>query len=337
MPALDIFRNDAFGVTSLTEAILHTPFQPRRIGELRLFGEKGINTTSVIVEEKDGLLSLIPTSPRGGVADTIGTNKRNARSFVVPHLAREGAVYADEVQNVRAFGSETELQAVQTIVNDKLATLRAMHEVTLEHLRIGAIKGVIYDSNGSTVIYNLFTEFGVSQQTQAMALTTGTTDVRAKCTAIARQIEAALGAATYTGLRGFCGAGFFDALVGHDLVKLTFQYQEGDVLRRDLRKGFVFGGITWEEYVGSVGGVAFIGADDAYVFPEGVITEKGPLFTTHFAPADFMETVNTIGLPIYAKQAPDPSGFNRFVQLHSQSNPLPLCLIPRAVVKATKV
>jgi hypothetical protein len=50
-----------------------------------------------------------------------------------------------------------------------------------------------------------------------------------------------------------------------------------------------------------------------------------------------METVNTIGLPIYAKQAPDPSGFNRFVQLHSQSNPLPLCLIPRAVVKATKV
>jgi len=337
VPTLDVFRNDAFGVTSLTDAILHAPYQPRRIGDLKLFGEKGITTTTVIVEEKDGLLSLIPSSPRGGVPDVLGTNKRNARSFVVPHLAREAHVNADEVQNVRAFGSETEVQVVQTIVNDKLATLRTMHEVTLEHLRIGAIKGVIYDSDGSTPIYNLFTEFGVDQQTQAMALTTSTTDVRAKCVAIARQIEAALGAAVYTGLRGFCGSSFFDALVGHDLVKDTFKYQEGEVLRRDLRKGFAFGGIVWEEYVGSVGGVAFIGADDAYVFPEGVATEKGPLFTTYFAPADFMETVNTIGLPIYAKQAPDPSGFNRYVQLHSQSNPLPLCLIPRAVVKATKV
>ncbi len=336
MPNLDIFRNDAFSVTSLTDAILHAPYQPRRIGELRLFGEKGITTTTVVVEEKDGLLSLIPTSPRGGVADTIGASKRNARSFVVPHLAREGHVTADEVQNVRAFGSETEVQVVQSVVNDKLAALRAMHEVTLEHLRIGAIKGVIYDANGSTVLYNLFTEFGVSQQTQAMALTTETTDVRAKCIGIARLIEGALGAAAYTGLRGLCGSAFFDALVGHKLVMTSFQYQEGDVLRRDLRKGFVFGGITWEEYVGSVGGVTFIGADDAYVFPEGVVTEKGPLFTTYFAPADFMETVNTVGLPIYAKQAPDPSGFNRFVAIHSQSNPLPLCLIPRSVVKCSK-
>jgi hypothetical protein len=153
--------------------------------------------------------------------------------------------------------------------------------------------------------------------------------------AIIRQIEDELGASMYSGIRALCSASFFDALVGHELVKDTFKYQESPILRADLRKGFQFGGITWEEYSGSVGGVKFIEDDYAYVFPEGVVTENGPLFTTYFAPADFVETVNTIGLPLYAKQAEDPE-FQRWVKLHSQSCPLAMCLRPRAAVKAYK-
>jgi len=335
MISLDVFKQDAFSWISLTAAIEKAPHQPRRIEQLDLFGIQGITTTSILVEEKDGLLSLIPTSPRGGVPDSIGENKRTARSFLVPHLTRESKVLADEVQGIRPFGTQTETEAVQSVVNRRLATLRAMHEVTLEHLRIGAIKGIIYDYNGTTAIYNLFTEFGVAQQTKSMVFGTTTTDVRAKCIEIIRQIESVLGGGSYTGIRAFCSASFFDALVGHDLVKASFQYQEGNVLRSDLRNGFQFGGITWEEYRGSVGGVKFVEDDYAYVFPEGVMTEKGRLFTTYFAPADFVETVNTEGLPIYAKQAVDQE-FQRFIKIHSQSNPLPLCLMPRAVVKAYK-
>jgi hypothetical protein len=35
-------------------------------------------------------------------------------------------------------------------------------DATLEHLRIGAIKGQILDADGPAVIYDLFTEFGVT-------------------------------------------------------------------------------------------------------------------------------------------------------------------------------
>jgi hypothetical protein len=35
-------------------------------------------------------------------------------------------------------------------------------DATLEHLRIGAIKGQILDADGSALIYDLFTEFGVT-------------------------------------------------------------------------------------------------------------------------------------------------------------------------------
>ena len=58
------------------------------------------------------------------------------------------------------------------------------------------------------------------------------------------------------------------------------------------------------------------------------------LFRTYFAPADFNETANTLGLPLYAKQA--PRKFERGTDLHVQSNPLPLCLRPEILVKGTK-
>ena len=44
----------------------------------------------------------------------------------------------------------------------------------------------------------------------------------------------------------------------------------------------------------------------------------------------FVETTSTIGLPRYAKQAVDQQ-FARWVMLHVQSNPLPICTRPRVI------
>ncbi len=339
MPTLDAFAQDAFSVLSLTAAINKVDFQPTRIATLGLFGEQGITTTDVMIEEKTGQLSLIPVSPRGGVPDSIGSDSRVGRKLTVPRIARRSQIMADAIQNVRAFGSETEMQVLQTMVNQRLATLRNMIDVTTEYHRIGALKGIIYDADGSTVIYNLFTEFGVVQQTKDMDLDDADEDIRGNCTAIRRQIQDALLSLPFSNLRAFCSSSFFDAFVGHASVADTFKYQEGAVLRQDLgiNGGVRFGGITWEEYRGSVKGSDgnykdFVEDGYAYVFPEGVRTEKGSLFQTNFAPADYMETVNTVGLPYYAKQAPDLQ-WNRFVDLEAQSNALNLCLIPRAVIK----
>lgn len=330
MPMLDIFNSDAFSVDSLRDAFIKLPFQPSRIGDIGLFRGDSVTTTTVVIEEKDGLLSLIQTSQRGGPADTIGDQKRTVRSFVVPHLERESLVLADELQNVRAFGSETDVEVVQNVVNRRLMTLRAMHEVTLEHMRVGAIKGTILDADGSTVLYNLFTEFGVSQQAKDIELSTSTTDVRAAAVAIMRLSEGELGGKAVNGYRAFCGDEFFDELVGHAEVKESLKYQESLLMRVDNRGGFEYGGITWENYRGSVGGVSFFPTAEAYVVPVGT----SDVFTTYFAPADFMETVNTLGEPIYAKIFTDPE--DRFAKIHTQSNPLPLCLRPRAVIKVTK-
>ena len=327
MPNLDVFRSDAFSLETLTASILKAPYKPGRIGGLGLFRDRGVTTTTISIEEKDGRLSLIQTSPRGAPATAIGEQKRTARSFLVPHLVKESNIMADEVQNVRAFGSENAQASVQSIVDERLADLRAMHEVTLERLRASAIQGIILDADGST-IYNLFTEFAVAQQT---ANVSKGTDPRGDIVKIQRLIEADLGAEPISGYRALCGDAFFDDLLSSTKVQASLQYQESASLRNDLRTGFQFGGVTWENYRGSVGGVAFVASADAFVFPEGT-----NLFATYFAPADFIETVNTVGFPMYAKIAADDE-FNRYVKLHTQSNPLALCLRPRAVVKAAMV
>ena len=59
------------------------------------------------------------------------------------------------------------------------------------------------------------------------------------------------------------------------------------------------------------------------------------LFRQYNTPANFVETANTIGLPRYAKQAVDQQ-FGRWVMLHVQSNPLPICTRPRVLIKGKR-
>ena len=75
--------------------------------------------------------------------------------------------------------------------------------------------------------------------------------------------------------------------------------------------------------------VRFIAPGEAHCFPLGTVDTFG----TYFAPADFNETVNTLGEPIYAKQ--EPRKFERGTDLHTQSNPLPMCHRPGVLVKLT--
>ena len=46
-----------------------------------------------------------------------------------------------------------------------------------------------------------------------------------------------------------------------------------------------------------------------------------------------METVNTLGLPYYAKQ--EVMKFNKGVEIETQSNPICLNTLPEAVIKLT--
>jgi hypothetical protein len=327
---LDVFNSSAFSLTSLTGSINKLPYKPSRLGAMGLFEDAPISTLTVVIEEANGVLKLLPTLPRGAAPTQATSNKRTARSLTVPHIPYNDVVRPEDIQGVRMFGSDNQMETVVNVVNNKLTSMRQNHEVTHEYHRIGAAKGIILDADGSTTVYNLFTEFGVTQDSVAFALGTADTDVRLKCMAVKRLIETELGASPYSYIHCLCSSGWFDKLISHTDVKTAYErYQEGAMLRNDPRKGFLFADIFFEEYSGSVGSVPFIATNEAHFFPVGV----PGLFKQHWAPADFMETANTMGLPIYAKS--EPAEFNRGAKLHTQSNPLMLCTRPKVLVKGT--
>lgn len=326
---LDVFKGDAFSFTELTTAINKIPYVPTRIGQLGLFEEEGVATLTVAIEMQNGVLTLVPAAARGSRGPAKNIEKRNVRDFRPVHLPQTVVAMADEVQGIRVFGSQTETETAQAYLNKKMAVARRDLDITHEWQRMGAIKGVVLDANATDVIYDYYTEFGVTQTVLDMALDNDATKVRGKCTTLDRLVEDALGGVTSSGLHALVSAEFFDALVDHPAVVETFKYTNGGPLRENQRKVFEFGGVTWEEYRGKVGSTRFIAANEGYVFPLGV----PDLFKTFFAPAPYMDSVNTIGLPFYMKQK--VMDMDKGMEYEVQSNPLHICTRPEAVIKVT--
>ncbi len=329
---LDVFSGDAFSSLTLTAAVNELPYVPGRIGRLGLHEETGIATTMVAIERDGDTLALVPNTPRGAPANQLVKTKRRALLLEASHLPVEATIQAHELQNVRAFGSANQLAGVDMVVNQKLAEIARRLDATLEYHKLGSVKGVVLDADGSSVLFDLFTEFEVTQTSIGFALTTDATKVRGKCTAVSRAIEDALGGGTYDHVHAVCGADFMDALIDHPNVIETIRALVSLEARRDLRQGFEFGGIVFEEYRGKVGAVDFVAAGEAHFFPVGV----PGLFKTNFAPGNFIETVNTLGLPRYAKAAVDRD-LGQWVKIHGQSNPIAFCTRPKVLVKGTKV
>jgi hypothetical protein len=328
MPSLDIFNNDAFSVTSLTRAINDTPFQPSRIAQLGWFSEEGISTTSMMMERQGTQISLVPAGVRGQPAKPKGPDKSKMVTIGCVHLPQRGHINADEVQNVRAFGSESEVETVQNLVNKRLVKLRRDLDTTIEYQRIGAMKGQVLDADGTTVLLDLFSTFGLTKQTVDMNLDNDATKLRSVVVGAKRKSENALGALQYRSMRALCASDFFDAFVDHPAVQRAYDnFQDRAQLQEDLRKGFMWGGIYWEEYRGQIGSIPFIASGRAHLVPEGV----PDLFSTFYAPADYMETVNTNGLPYYAKQ--QLADFGKGVEIESQSNPISVCTRPDAIIE----
>lgn len=328
MASLDIFNNDAFSLQSLTRSINDIPHSPSRLGELGYFNEEGITTTMVSIEKIGQKLSLVSSAERGNTKKGGTKDKRTLIPFKAVHLPQDGGLNADEVQGLRAFGSETEVDMVSNMVNRELKRMRRDLDATLEWQRMGAVKGQILDADGTSVLLDLYTSFGVTQQSHNLVLGTTTTKVRNKIVEAKRKVEAALGGLSYKSLRVLCSPGFFDALISHPEVVVAYdRWQAGAALRDDMRSQFVYANVTFEEYRGNVSGKAFIADGEAYMIPEGV----SDLFIMQFAPADYMETVNTMGVPFYAKQELRYMG--KGVDIESQSNPLTLCTRPNAIVK----
>lgn len=318
---------DLFTVASLSASVNKLPVIPSKVGAMGIFDEKGITTTSVVIDEYEGRLVLVPNTSRNADPAPVKGGQRARRTFETLHLPISRPLLPGQLQGIASFGQEAATVPQATVINDHLQELKNSIESTREFQRVGALRGKLLDADGA-VIVDLFNEFGVTQKKITVALATATTNVRKACLDAKRHAESKLGGVMVTGFRSLCGPDWFDAFTDHEKVKAAFaNYQEAqDRIGGDLRSGFTFGGIEFIEYDVTVSGQRYIPTNVAQVFPVG----KG-VFKMFNAPANYNETVNTVGLPFYSKGEERKMGKGWDVEV--QANPLAMCLFPEALVE----
>jgi hypothetical protein len=342
---IDIFNGDAFSALTLTQGVQRNPYQPTGLGQLNVFTPNPIRTTAVSVEERTGVLKLIPFSERGTEGTQRTTEKRKMRYFDVPRLMHDDTIHTYEIQNIREFpdGETGQIVTVPMQLEREVARrlagptgLLASVEYTKEYLRLAAVQGLVLNPLDGSTLYNWFDEFQISQNTEvAFNLSAGTANsLRPLCNQIKRTMaRKAQGAFTpQTRIMALCGDTFYDQFTNHpDVIRTFLNWSDAREIRGGNSGGafeqFEFAGITWWNYRGSDDNSTVKIPDDRVKF----FPENAPgIFQEVMAPGESAEFVNQPGRPVYVLPIVDRDR-RMWWKMEAYSYPLYLCTRPETL------
>ena len=327
-----MFNDSLFGFTSLTTSVNREPHQPDLLGRILRWNSQGISTLTALIEERDGVIGLVKSQPRGAAPGSTRSAQRRAKALQVPHYPQYDSILASSVQSVRAFGSDNAAETVAGALADKQADMRKSMELTWEFQRAGALNGKLLDADGG-VIEDWFDFFKRPKTVHAIDLSNANTDVRAEVIRAVQKGERALGNVKPRRWKWLQGSDFHLDFISHASVKSGWdRWQDGAALRDDLREaGFMIASNVevvscHSEYVALENGEMHFIAPDASL----LVPDVDGLLQVRYAPADTMEAVNTIGLPLYMSSELMP--FDRGVDLCLESNAVHYCTRIESIV-----
>jgi hypothetical protein len=331
---------------TLTVAINKTAYRPGQVGRQGLFALTPQATTTANIEIKGDRLALIPDMPRGAPPTPDVQDRRALVDFKVPHFPIRDTIYADSIQDQRGYGV-IGLENFPAAVQSRIDSLSYRLDATLEYLRLGACKGVITTAIDRTTgaplagrQISLYEAFGVAPNPVRdwPVVGAGADGERAAWESQLTELINSLGrdmadqlpgGMMVGGIWGFAGAQFFDAVSMHPERRAAYIGFPAPETTAPVRGNVIqFRDIMIEEYRGQVGATPFVERDMCYFVPIGI----PDLFVEVYAPADYVDTVNTEGLARYLRQ--ELMDFDKGMALEAQMNVLPLCTMPRSLFSA---
>ena len=328
------FDLGGYSLADMTQAINILPNLYTRLGQIGLFRFEGVSQRSIVIEQREGVLSLLPSVPLGAPATVGNREARSMRSFALPWIPHDDVILPADIQGMPALGLSDATDPLVEVMNRKLTLMRRKHAQTREYMEMNALRGIVKDGAGTT-LYNYFTEFGLDQISVDFVFGTAGTNIQGKVRTTLRAIEDNLLGETMITAHALVSSEFFDKLISHPKTEDAYKFFSatgGQPLREDMRRAFPFAGMLFEEYNGSVtlsNGTSerLIPTGEGIAFPMGTFDT----FTTYGGPANLLETANTIGLPLYARQMVDAKG--RWIDLMTEASILPVNKRPRLAIR----
>lgn len=268
-----------------------------------------------------------------GITDPAQIRDKTTRRFFpceAPRIASKKFVTAAEVDSVRAFGSQTGTELMESRIAKEQLDMRNEIERTLEFWCANALRGQVLDADLTTVLADyLFDDTHlVSLASKPWDGTSSTPDIIGDLRSWKLMIEDDSGH-TITGWHAFCGYKVMNALIGNSDLRELLVYERG---RQIAEEGAIvrLAGITIEEYNGSF--MSSTGTRTRFVKEDEIILigEGDDVFSMPFAPCvqegaspnDFFFSKS------WSEQ--DPSG--RWIYAENRS--LPVVQRPNAIVCA---
>jgi hypothetical protein len=323
-----------FTAAEVTDNVNNFPVQWGMMNEMGMFPFAGVTTPYVAIEEESMTLSLVPTRDWCGPSNLNRTGKRKQIIMAVPHTPIEDMVTGCDVMGSYAAANPLELQTAADEVNMRLAQMRAKLEITLEYRKVSSLFGNILDADGTTVIENTYTAFGIAPTTVNFTLSNPAFDIRAAVYAVKRAIEANHVGDVMDGVRALISPADMNALIAHPNAEKFFSNCCGLDNAKDWRAGFPLHGITFAEYQAQATNpftgsqLSFVPTATGVAYPTGTRQSH----RTYVAPADFNDTVNRRASQLFYASM-EPRQHNRGFDLHMQMNALPLWIRPRSIVR----
>lgn len=283
------------------------------INAMGLFNEEMKSQKIVQVNRTEEAVSLLEDRNWDERKPTLQGIQREYTLVKIPHFPLQDMVTPNDVDgNVdidALFRGEIDVPlSVQSVLAQKTLRMRESAALTLEFARMQLIKdGTVYAPN-DTVVTNYYTEFGVTRQRIPMNLASTTVNPLALVGDVYAQLQDNLETGqVVTEIVALCSPEFFAALISNPFVVESYRYfsqtQGTEILNQRLGtrapldrryRAFDYGGITWIEVRGGVGGVRYVEEGEAYIFPRGTDS-----FRTFFAPANKFSSVNQMAQQVY--------------------------------------
>lgn len=331
-------------VADLSAEINVIPNQWGIINSMGLFRNEYKSQKTVLVPRNTEEESILVDRNWDERNSVITGNKRDVLPVVIPHFPADDAITPNDVDGMVDWDSLMQggnaPMTVEKVRMEKMERLRRAHALTLERARAQLVKdGSVYAPNG-TVVTNFYTEFGVARETVFFDLASTTVNplVHAE-EAYAKVQDNYQSGEVITEFVALCSSSFFTDLVTNPFVYESYQYfaqtQGTAVLNGRLTaqglgldaraRMFYYGGIWFIEARGKLGGVDYVEADKAYMFPLGTDS-----FRTYFAPANRFSTVNRAALESYMFEYRNEK--DDIIEIMSETNFVNALLRPQAVI-----
>lgn len=332
----DIFNQNAWGVIEFQEQVVErVDFKPQLLGSLNLFSPIYSRSRTIGIASKDRSLALIPTSQNGEPPVELIPQGAKVRKFDAVRLAKASTIYAIELAGVAALPFEQQVKDISDEVAERSGAITDDMELTWEYHRFGAIQGKVLDADGTSVLFNWFDEWGITEPTEIdFALDDANTDVRKKFRDLKRQMQVA-GKGLWgpnTQVAGLVSDLFFDSVVNHPQIKETKLGTEKAAMLENIDgySSYEVENVTLINYRGTDDGSTIaLGAGKARFFP---VNARGA-FQVGWAPAsEFKAYYNQKGRELYGIIEPDPSQKGEWDRVEYYSYPLFICTRPEMLI-----